>query len=194
MKKNLFFIMMLSFVTLFQSVQGEASDFPSQVTFEQGGKNYQLQESGVATRRKFMVKVYNVASYLENGIVTDKANAFDQILQDNKAKQLTLKWVHEASTAKVQEGYQETFKKVLSSDEYANMKSEIDTYLGFFNADVKVGDEQVIRWLPGGYLEVIINGKSVGNITNAAFAKEVFSIWFGPNSIVKREDLISMIK
>lgn len=195
MKKYLFLTLLLSFASLSTYVQGaEPSEFPSQVSFDHGGKKYPLEQTGVATRKKFMVKVYYVASYLENGIVTDKANAFDQILQDNKAKQLTLRFVHEASAAKVKEGYEDSFSKVLQGVEYNKLKKEIDTYIGFFNVDVKVGDEQVIRWIPGGTIEVILNGTSAGTITNAAFAKALFSIWFGPNSIVKREDLIALIK
>ncbi len=195
MKKNLFITLMLAFFSVSQYAQGEeASQFPAQVSFEHAGTKYQLEKTGEATRKKFFVKVYYVASYLENGVVTNKANAFDQILTDNKAKQLTLKFVHEASASKIHEAYEDSFKKEISGEEYAAMRKDIDTYMGFFNADVNVGDEQVIRWLPGGYIEVIINGKSAGNITNPAFAKALFSIWFGPNSIVKREDLVALIK
>ena len=65
-------------------------------------------------------------------------------------------------------------------------------FIGFFNQDVQKGDEQILRWIPGGYVEVLINGKAAGNITNHDFAKALWSIWFGQNSVVDRNSLVSM--
>lgn len=168
--------------------------FPSEVSFKSNGKDYKLQATGVSTRRKFFVKVYSVASYLQDAAQAKGGDKFEQIMQPDKAKQLTLKWVHEASVGKIQEGYHESFRSALPEDQYAQQKNDIEKYISFFNVDVKVGDEQVIRWLPGGVVEVLFNGKSAGTLTNPEFAKTLWSIWFGPNSVVKRDELVSLMK
>lgn len=134
------------------------------------------------------MKVYSVASYLQEG-ATKGEDKFQPFTSDEFAKQLTLKWVHEASVDKVQEGYQESFRNSLSQSDYSKLQNEITQYIQFFNQPVQKGDEQIIRWFPGGYVEVLINGKSVGSITNKDFAKALWSVWFGNKSVVDRNNL-----
>ena len=73
-----------------------------------------MQATGVATRKKFFVKVYSVASYLQDG-ANPGGDVVQAIMQDQKAKQLTLKWVHEASPEKVQDGYRESFRNAVGA-------------------------------------------------------------------------------
>lgn len=168
--------------------------FPSEVTFEKDGKQYRLQATGVATRKKFFVKVYSVASYLQEGGEGVSSDKFQQIMQNNKAKQLTMKWVHEAGAEKVQEGYRESFRKALSAQEYNQLQKEIETYVQFFNQNVQKGDEHIIRWIPQGEVDVIVNGNKVGSLSNQEFARGLWTIWFGQNSVVDRDNLVSLMK
>lgn len=156
--------------------------FPSEVSYSFDGNDYDLKATGVATRKKFFVKVYSVAHYLQDG-----ASA-NQILDDSTAKQLTIKSVYNASAKKVQNGYRDSFHKAFSDAEYAKNQKDIDKFVSFFG-DMKKGDEVVIRWIPGGNVETLINGKDVGTIQNKVFAKGLWNIWFGPKSIVNSKDL-----
>lgn len=167
--------------------------FPKQVTFDFEGKNYVLDATGTSTRKKFMVKVYSVASYLQQGAAIT-GNKFEQFLTDDKAKQLTLKWVRAASVDQVQKGYEESFKNSLSTTEFNALKGDIAKYLAFFAQPVEKGDEQVLRWIPGGTVEVLIKGNSAGTITNPVFAKALWNLWFGDKSVVNRDGLVSLIK
>lgn len=184
----------LLFACIFLSVFAEdirdsstGPTFPKEVSFTQNGKEYQLQATGVATRKKFIVKVYTVAHYMQPGTK-------EQILQDGLAKQLSIKWVHEAPAAKIVEGYRESFKNVFSDSEAAQLRNEIDSYIQLFRQDLRKGDEQTLRWLPGGNLEVLLNGKSVGHITSVPFVKGLWSIWFGPKSVVDRNKMTSLMR
>lgn len=178
--------------TVVDNATGES--FPREITIDHGGKTYQLQATGVSTRKKFFVKVYSVASYLQAGAAKAGGDIFSTIMQDNNAKQLTLKWVRDVDAARVQEGYKESFKNVQSDAETSKMQSNINTFTQWFNGDIKKGDEHIIRWLPGGYVEVLLNGKPVGNLTDPAFAKSLWSIWFGSKSVVDRNNLVSLVK
>lgn len=179
--------------------EGEIKDsqtgetFPSTVSFEHDGKTIELQATGVSTRKKLMFKVYSVASYLEGGLSKDAANRVQTMLDSDKPKQLTLKWVRGVEAPKLVEGYRESFK-IAAEDQEAALSKEINQYISFFNHEVTKGEEQVIRELPGGVVEVYINGKKAGSIQSAAFAKVLWKIWFGKKAVVNSEQLVSIVK
>lgn len=162
--------------------------FPSEVQFTEDGKDYTLDATGVATRKKFFVKVYSVASYIQKG---DQKPTLGTIMQGDNAKQLTLTFVRDVSADKARDGYQSSFKDSLSPEEYQKLQGDIDTFLGFINQNISKGDEVILRWTPGGNITMIQNGKTVGDIKSEAFAKALWSLWFGDKSIVNRNDLIS---
>jgi hypothetical protein len=168
--------------------------FPRDVSFESQGKQYQLQATGVATRKKLVFKVYSVAHYLQKGADKPKGDKIQEIMSDDNAKQLTLKWMRDVDPEKVQEGFQESFHKAFSGQESAQLKNEINHFVQFFNQGAHKGDEFVLRWLPGGYIEVLINDHKIGSISNKEFAQRLWSLWFGDHSVVNRDDLISQMK
>jgi hypothetical protein len=165
--------------------------FPLEVSFEAGGKQYQLEGTGVATRKKLIIKVYSIAHYLQKGAAKFPVDKAQAIMSDDNAKQLTMKWVRDVPVDKVKDAYQDSFHKVFPGDAYAKLGAEIDAFTKFFAQGAKKGDEYVLRWIPGGTIEVSINGQIVGSVTNKDFAKGLWSIWFGPNSIVDRNALMS---
>lgn len=166
--------------------------FPATVNFQHEGKDYILKATGAATRKKFFVKVYSVANYVQDGVESLKGDKFQDILQSNKAKQLTLKWVHEASAEKIQDGYRESFNNTLADAQKGQLQNDINTFVSFFNTEAKKGDEHILRWVPPAYVEVVINGNKAGSINNPEFAKALWSLWFGPKSVVDREKLLTI--
>lgn len=201
MKFSFFKIFTLFFclLPLCSYAEGEVRDnstgvtFPGEVSFDHEGKQYHLLATGVSTRKKFFIKVYSIASYLQEG-TSQSSDKFQEIMRDDKAKQLTMKWVHNATVDQVQNGYQDSFRKVLSDSQRSQLQNEINTFVYFFNQEAKKGDEHILRWLPGGYVEVIINGNKVGDITDQDFAKGLWMIWFGSKSVVDRDNLVSLMK
>lgn len=164
--------------------------FPKQVSYSHDGKTYDLGITGVATRKKFFVKVYSVASYLQNEAL-NKGDILREIMSDEWAKQLTMKWVHEGDLKRVKDGYLESFQNALGS-QFSDLQQEIEQYLSFFRQDVQKGDVHTLRWSPGGNIELLINDQEVGNITNPQFAKALWSLWFGNKSFVNRNSLLSL--
>lgn len=167
--------------------------FPKKVSFDYQGKNISLDATGVATRTKLIVKVYSVAHYMEPlGNGKTKGNIFEEILDNNKAKQFTIVWLRNIEADKIIDGYRESFGKVLGQDVYS-MQQQIDEYLSFFG-DVQANDRHIIRWLPDGTIVVYFNKEKRGTIKDPGFARALWSIWFGKNSVVKRDNLVSYIK
>lgn len=166
--------------------------FPDTVTVSVDGKDTTLTGTGVSTRKKFFVKVYSVAHYMQDPKGSGN-DLFDEILNSDKPKQLFLKWVRSASGKKVQDGYKESFDKVVSRGQ-SNVQSDVDKYIGFFSKGVTEGNTHQMNWLPDGTIEVYINGNQVGSIKNKDFAKALWEIWFGRKSVVNRNQLVSRVR
>ena len=83
--------------------------FPKQISFDFDKKSYNLTVTGTATRKKYLVKIYAVAHYLQDGAAIT-GNQFEQMLTDDRAKQLTFKWVRGLTAEQIKEGYEESLK------------------------------------------------------------------------------------
>ena len=180
-------------MTLHADVTDEATgiSFPSEVSFDYEGKTYDLDITGVSTRKKLILKVYSVAHYLQKNAKGE--DRIEKILSDVNAKQLTIKWARNVPLDKIHAGYDESFKNAISNPT-AEQQKNIDTFVSFFNQEANKGDTHVIRWIPGGIVEVEINGNKAGSITNIEFAKNLWNIWFGSKSVVNKDKLISDMK
>jgi hypothetical protein len=169
--------------------------FPAQVSFTQDGKDYTLTLTGVAVRKKFIFKVYGMAHYTEEFTQGTEKEAFAAALDDGKAKEIIMDFARDVDAAKIRETYAESFKEHAEGEEFKEIKPTLDEFLGFFTQDVKENDQFVLRWTPGGTITSIIIGQEKPAITNTAFARILWSIWFGKDSVVDREDLVKrMVK
>lgn len=196
---SLFFFSLACCLTLFAAddlVVDNATglSFPRTVTFDSGGKNYKLQATGVATRKKFFVKVYSIAHYIQDATALSGNDKIAAVLNSPKAKQLTLKFDRSIDGQKVQDGYRESFSKGLSAADQSKLKSQIDTFIALFKGGVEKGDEEILRWLPDGNVEVMLKGKLVGTISGKEFARGLWEIWFGEHSVVDRDKLVSLLQ
>lgn len=195
--KQLFFLItcFAAALTAEENITDKATGktFPMNISYNVKGKEYRLNATGVSTRTKFFVKVYSVAHYIQDGADINKNNIFTQVFNDSLAKQLTLIWVRDVDAKTQADGYTDTFKKVFTPTEQQAMQPQIDQFIAFFDQNMKINDHQVIRWAPGGVIEVEINGVKKGEIVNPDFARAVWGIWLGSKSVVNRNQLVSLI-
>lgn len=169
------------------------TDFDKTVTFTHGGQTFNLEATGTSLRRKWFVKGYAIASYIQNPVKGDQEAVIKDVFSTDKAKQITMIWLHKLPLALIREGFQESLQKTLKENEYTTLKPEIDKFLAFFKAEAQVGDVIVLRWLPGGYLELSINDEKLGSMVSVDLAKALWAIWLGPDSVVNRKQLISLV-
>ncbi len=99
-------------------------------------------------------------------------------------KQIVMKFVRDLSADQIQGA----FREVLTA---ANpQKTEL--FVSYFG-ELKSRQEAILKWAPGGTLEVNVAGLGKNPIEDKAFASAVFGIWLGDKPIqadIKR-DLVS---
>ncbi len=163
--------------------------FPKEVTVEFNGKNYILSATGASTRKKFIVKVYSIASYIEN---PSKEKGIDQMLDPSKAKQLTQIFMQKVDKQKFTNILNESLSKNIPNDQKTALKPVVSDFLSLFTA-VKVNDVHDLRWFPGGVIELHVNGAKVGTVQSEDFAVALWKIWFGKDSVVNRNEMVSLL-
>jgi hypothetical protein len=168
--------------------------FPEWITFKHGGRDYTLGATGTAVRKKLIVKVYGMVHYVENPEKAgSKWDAFNEVIYTNKAKQITMDFVRDVDVPKIRDAYLTGFKENCSKEEFNRIQGQINQFLVYFDRDVKENDRFILRWLPGGSVVAIIANTEKPAITNELFARTLWLIWFGNDSIVDRDDLITRL-
>ena len=168
--------------------------FPSRVTFTAAGTEYALTATGVAVRKKVIIKVYGMIHYMQNPPAAGSRDAvFQAILTDGKAKQITMNFSRDVTVEQITGAYRDGFAENATKDEMKAIQPAMDKFLGYFTQPVKENDVFTLRWIPGGTIVPIISGKEFEPISNPVFARVLWSIWFGEDSIVDREDLVARI-
>jgi len=170
-------------------------EFPSTVSFSYEGKDYTLAVTGVAVRKKIIIKVYGMAHYMQDAGKTTEEEAYKAVLSEGKAKQISLQFVRDVDNTSIQSAYRDGFKNSVSETEYGKIQGTVEKFLAYFSSPAKENDTYTYRWLPGGTVVVIAQGQEKPALTDPVFARALWTIWFGEDSIVDREDLVEwMIK
>jgi hypothetical protein len=167
--------------------------FPAGVKYTYAGTEYPMDITGVAVRKKFLFKVYGLAHYMQDPPHGTLEKVLKDIMTDGKAKQLTMVFVRDVDQEKIRGAYRDGFEENAGSDGMAAIKESVNRFVGFFDRNVKENDVFILRWLPGGIIMTNVCGDEKPAIVDQHFASTLWSIWFGENSIVDREDLVSRL-
>jgi len=167
--------------------------FPKNISFSYDSVDYELQATGTAVRKKFIFKVYGMVHYMQNAPTGSKEDIFHTILKNNFAKQITLDFDRDVGSDKIKGAFQSSFSKNATEKELQEIQPYIDDFFKYFNSDVKKNDQYIFRWLPDGTVVFIVQGTEPPAITNITFAKTLWKIWLGKDSIVDRDDLINLL-
>jgi hypothetical protein len=84
-------------------------------------------------------------------------------------------------------------EKNATDEEMQEIQPFVDQFVGFFNSEVKENELYILRWLPGGTVLTMVKGEEKPAITNSIFARVLWAIWMGKDSIVDRDKLVKMM-
>lgn len=164
--------------------------FPVQMVVTHEGKNYGLTLTGTTVRKKVVFKVYAIAHYAEDPQAGSLDDVIAATLQDGKAKEIVMEFVREVGVDNIQSAYRDGFKENATESEAKAIAPLVEQFLAYFTKDVKENDRFVLQWLPGGVVIAQTQGTTHPAITNPTFARVLWSIWLGEDSIVDREELV----
>ena len=167
--------------------------FPATVKYSSGGTDYTMSLTGTTVRKKFVFKVYAMAHYMQDPPRTSKEEVYKAILADGKAKQITMEFVRDVDPDKIKEAYTDGFKENSTSEEWKSLQGTVEKFVGYFSREVKENDQLVLRWLPGGTIVATVVGEEKPPISDPLFARVLWTIWFGKDSIVDPDELIARI-
>jgi hypothetical protein len=178
-----------------ESVQEPSTgkSFPVVVKYTKNGTEYPMSLTGVAVRKKLVFKVYGMAHYAQDPVKAPKEEALGAMLVDGKARQITMDFARDVDAGKIRDAYMDGFRENATADELKSIQPLVDQFIGFFAKEVKENQQFIVRWLPGGVVVATVAGEEKPPITSPIFARVLWSIWLGKDSIVDREDLVARI-
>jgi hypothetical protein len=104
---------------------------------------------------------------------------FKDLVWGDFDKRLSLRFVRSLGRDQIQNAMREALAK--RSDQRL-----LEQFVGYFN-EVEQGQECVLRWVPGGSLEVTMAGQARAPIVDKAFAAAVFALYLGEKPL--QEDI-----
>lgn len=146
--------------------------FPDTVTLP--GTEKALQLNGIGYRKKFFIKVYIGALYLEN-----KVNSREAVLAQNGPNRVLMHFVYgEVSGEKLANGWNEGFEANRSEEQLAGLRERINAFNAMFPT-VHENDVIMLDYIPGTGTRVTIKGEEKGVIAGEDFNKALLDIWLG---------------
>ena len=178
-----------------ESVQEPSTgkNFPAVVKYTREGTEYTMSLTGVTVRKKLVFKVYGMAHYAQDPVKAPKDEALAAMLVDGRARQITMDFARDIEAGKIRDAYMDGFRENAAADEFKSIQPLVDQFIGFFAKEVKENQQFIVRWLPGGIVVASVAGEEKPPIISPLFARVLWSIWFGKDSIVDRDDLVARI-
>jgi len=176
----------------------EAEDekqFPQNIVIEYNNQQLDLFMTGLTIRRKFFLKIYSMAHYIEQlpvvaGSDISGNHIYKSILQNNGIKQITMVFMRKLSAEQIQDSLRSGIQLNSSEADYLKILPQVEKFMQAITAGVKKNDEFIIRWLPDGSIISFFQGTQISSIKNVKFAETLWAIWFGDFSVVNRKALI----
>lgn len=140
-------------------------------TVNAGGHNLVL--NGAALRKKFVVKVYVGALYLQG-----KQTSAAAILAADAPRRQVMHFLYGVDKEKMAEAWQEGLE-----DNTPNASPEVKTAfktLSSWMEDMEEGKRIVLTYVPGTGTTVEVNGKNKGTLGGKAVADAILNTWLGP--------------
>lgn len=166
--------------------------FPQHIFVEYNNEKLNLFLTGKTVRKKFFLKIYSMAHYVEQRPDAPLKNdeIYQYILQQYRAKQISMVFLRSLKAEQIQESLLSGIKLNTNEEEYLQILPQVETFMRAINANVKENDEFILRWLPDGTIISFFQDKEISSIKDENFARTLWSIWFGDYSVVDRNLLI----
>ncbi len=144
------------------------TEFPKQYTDEK--ITMSLQGTGV--KKVFMIRAFQAAFYLGEGVPVQEALG-------DYPKRLDVEYYIRIPGSALNQYTINNMKRNIKLEEFKKLSREIKL-MGQYFVDLRLGDRYALTYVPSAGTKFAYNGKIVGTIEGADFAKALFAVWIGP--------------
>jgi len=170
---------------------GAVPAFPPMVGIEEGGERHRLRLTGRSERVFLVFRVYEIAHYAELAGRTSLEP--EEVVADGRAKALMIRFQRDLGVERVRKEFARSLRRNGQPAWLEDAGDTISTFLAAIDRGARAGDRLLFFWLDGGRLLVDFNGERVFAAQDTAFAKLIWSIWFGADPVCDREALLAQV-
>jgi hypothetical protein len=176
---------------LLACVTARAAVFPPSLSLQLDGERHQLQFTGESARKFLVFRVYDIAHYA--AVDGERALTAEALLADDRSKALVLEFQRDLGVERIRDEFAKSLRRNAQPGWLEAADDTIERFLGAIDRGVNDGDRLAFYWLEGGRLRVEFNGESSFAATDIAFARLLWSIWFGADPVCDREALLARL-
>jgi len=150
------------------------ADAPATVTIE----GTTVKRIGSGLREFLFLDIYEMAAYSKSGTCSASA-----LTTTDEPRYLQLAMMRHIPKERMISNLRGSLEKNLPANPSDELKGQIDTFLGYINADLDEGAKVEIYYLPGKGTALRLNGKSLGPaVPGKDFADTLWRSYFGPKT------------
>lgn len=165
-----------------------AESFAEQLPLPGVGQDIGLELTGSSQRRVLLFKVYDIAHYaVADGEQTLSA---DKVLDAGPARALVIRFSRTLGQQQIRSEFRKSLERNAQPDWLEAAHGSVEAFIARIDRDADKGDELAFYWLPGGELRAYFNGELSFEVQDAAFARSLWSIWFGEHPACDKDELL----
>ena len=167
-----------------------AASFAPRLDVVEEGVAHELTFTGEDKRQFLLFSVYSIAHYAELPAAGD-ASPTTKIVSDGPAKAISIRFSRKLSRDLVRHELRKTLQRNAESQWLVDAKDTIEGFIEAIDRGTVAGDRLTYFWLPGGRLIAEFNDERFYTVEDLAFAKLIWSIWFGANPVCDTAKLLA---
>jgi hypothetical protein len=160
------------------SLSGSGVRFSTTIDYATNGKTTKLSLTGVAMRSKFLVNVYAIANYVQDGV---KLKSSDEIINADVYKQLNLVMERQVDGRDMASNFRNSVLLNHKEEEFPEELTLLDNL--FKETKVVKGDQVKLTHIPGVGIHCMVVDKIEITIKNTNFSKAIWEIYLGKNNL-----------
>ncbi len=160
------------------SLSGSGVRFSTMTDYLANAKSYKMALTGVAMRSKFLVNVYAIASYVQEGA---KPKSSAELINADIYKQLNLVMERQVDGREMAASFKASVLLNHKEEEFPEELTLLDNL--FKEIKVVKGDQVKLTHIPGVGIHCQVVDKIEVTIKSVAFSKAIWEIYFGKNNL-----------
>ena len=167
-----------------------ARDPATAISVTEDGRTHELALTGRDERKVLIFRVYEIAHYAE--MEGESPFSVGTVVADGPAKAISITFARRIGMNQIRDEFRSSLRRNAEPEWLVEAQKTLTEFMRAINRDAQKGDELVFYWLPGGRIYAEFNGEREFAATDMAFAKLIWSIWFGADPVCDREELLAL--